>query len=134
MPITKTVLKKVRQQAIVKLVGDGTANVDPHDVILSDETYGGVGNTRMNFNSILFTNGSSTTPITVARNGTTVMQLFGNDNWSFSQMMGFVDNTTNNANIAITIPSPGGTVFLGLTKVEGFEPPDNQSKKDYQKI
>jgi hypothetical protein len=28
MAVTKTVIKKVRQQAVVKFVGDGTANVD----------------------------------------------------------------------------------------------------------
>jgi hypothetical protein len=39
MAITKTILKKVRQQAVVKFVGDGTANVDCNiDVRLSDET------------------------------------------------------------------------------------------------
>lgn len=134
MAITKVVLKKVRQQAIVKLVGDGTANIDFHDVLLSDEVYGGAGNCRMNINSVIFTNGAAN-PIVVSRNGSNVMILNGNDNWSFSQMMGFVESANNNGNIAVTIPTPGGMIYFGLTKVEGFNTANNnQELKDYQKI
>lgn len=134
MPISKFILKRVRQQAVVKFVGDGTANVDlVADLKLPDETVTDVANTvRVNINSVIFTNSNSTTPITIARNGNTVMQLFGNDNWSFNQMMGFVDNENNSANIRVTLPATS-TLFLGLTK-QGFNEPNNQALKDYQKI
>lgn len=135
MPISKFILKKVRQQAVVKFVGDGSANVDlVADLKLADETVTDVANTvRVNINSVIFTNSNSTTPITIARNGNTVMQLFGNDNWSFNQMMGFVDNENNSANIRVTLPATS-TLFLGLTKAGGFNEPNNQQLKDYQKI
>ena len=134
MPISKFIIKRVRQQAIIKFVGDGTANVDlVADLKLPDETVTDVANTvRVNINSVIFTNSNSTTPITIARNGNTVMQLFGNDNWSFNQMMGFVDNENNGANIKVTLPATS-TLFLGLTK-QGFNEPNNQALKDYQKI
>jgi hypothetical protein len=134
MPISKFIIKRVRQQAVVKFVGDGTANVDlVADLKLPDETVTDVANTvRVNINSVIFTNSNSTTPITIARNGNTVMQLFGNDNWSFNQMMGFVDNENNGANIKVTLPATS-TLFLGLTK-QGFNEPNNQALKDYQKI
>ena len=134
MAISKFIIKRVRQQAIVKFVGDGTANVDlVADLKLPDETVTDVANTvRVNINSVIFTNSNSTTPITIARNGNTVMQLFGNDNWSFNQMMGFVDNENNGANIKVTLPATS-TLFLGLTK-QGFNEPNNQALKDYQKI
>lgn len=133
MAITKTILKKVRQQAIVKFVGDGTANVDLiADLKLPDETVVDAANTvRVNINSVVFTNGSTTTPITIARNSNTVMLLYGNDNWSFSQMLGFVDNEANHANIRVTLPV-SATLYLGLTKL-GFVEPNNQELKDYQK-
>ena len=83
-------------------------------------------------NSVIFTNSNSTTPITIARNSNTVMQLFGNDNWSFNQMMGFVDNEAADANIRVTLPATS-TLYLGLTK-QGFNEPNNQALKDYQKI
>jgi hypothetical protein len=127
MPITKTVLKKVRQQAVVRFVGDGTANIDSNvDVALSDETFEGYANVNVNINAIIFSNGSSTTPITISRNGSIVLQLFGNDNWSFAQMNGFVLSENNNANVSVTIPSPGGTVILGLSKNKGYREPDQQ--------
>jgi len=134
MPISKFIIKRVRQQAIVKFVGDGTANVDlVADLKLPDETVTNVANTvRVTINSVIFTNSNSTTPITIARNSNTVMQLFGNDNWSFNQMMGFVDNEAADANIRVTLPATS-TLYLGLTK-QGFNEPNNQALKDYQKI
>jgi len=134
MPISKFIIKRVRQQAVVKFVGDGTANVDlVADLKLPDETVTNVANTvRVTINSVIFTNSNSTTPITIARNSNTVMQLFGNDNWSFNQMMGFVDNEAADANIRVTLPATS-TLYLGLTK-QGFNEPNNQALKDYQKI
>lgn len=127
MAITKTVIKKVRQQAIIKLVGDGTATIDSNaDIAASDETFEGYANCNVNINSIFFTNGSSTTPITINRNSAVVLQLFGNDNWSFAQMSGFVLTENNSSNISVTIPSPGGTVFIGVSKVKGYREPDQQ--------
>jgi hypothetical protein len=134
MAITKTILKKVRQQAVVKFVGDGTANVDCNiDVRLSDETFIGYGNANLNINTIYYNQSNTLTPITITRNGTVLFQLFGNDQWLLSQQSGIVDNTSNGANIVVTIPSPGGTVILGLTKAGGYTPPDLQALKDYQR-
>jgi len=134
MPISKFIIKRVRQQAIIIFVVDGTANVDlVADLKLPDETVTNVANTvRVTINSVIFTNSNSTTPITIARNSNTVMQLFGNDNWSFNQMMGFVDNEAADANIRVTLPATS-TLYLGLTK-QGFNEPNNQALKDYQKI
>ena len=134
MAITKSILKKVRQQAIVKFVGDGTANVDCNvDVRLSDETFIGYGNANLNINTIYYNQSNTLTPITITRSGTVLFQLFGNDQWLLSQQSGIVDNTSNGANIVVTIPSPGGTVILGLTKAGGYTPPDLQALKDYQR-
>lgn len=127
MAITKTVVKKVRQQAFIKLVGDGTAVIDSNaDIALADETFEGYSNCNVNINSIYFTNGSTTTPITVNRNSAVVLQLFGNDNWAYAQMSGFILAENNNSNISITIPSPGGTVIIGVSKVKGYREPDQQ--------
>jgi len=134
MAITKTILKKVRQQAVIKFVGDGTANVDCNvDVRLSDETFSGYGNANLNINTIYYNQSNSSTPITITRNGGISFQLFGNDQWLLSQQSGFVDNANNGANIVVTIPAPGGTVILGLTKAGGYTPPDLQALKDYQR-
>lgn len=125
MPITKTILKKVRQQAIVKLVGDGTANVDLiADLKLSDETVSNPANVKVNINSIYFN--SDTGPIVIKRNNSNVLVLFSGDNWLFSQASGFTDTSNSSANVVVTIPASGGTVILGLTKENGFNEPDQQ--------
>ena len=125
MAITKTILKKVRQQAVVKLVGDGTANVDLiADLKLSDETVSNASNVKVNINSIYFN--ADTGPILVKRNNSNVMVLFGSDNWFFSQSSGFTDTSNNSANVVVTLPASGGTVILGLTKEAGFAEPEQQ--------
>lgn len=126
MPITKTILKKVRQQAIIKLIGDGTATIDINaDLKLADETFKGYANANVNINSIVWSV-PDTAPTLIQRNSSNVLILVGNDNWSFTQMLGFSDSSNNTANISVTIPGSGGTVILGLTKAEGFAPPNDQ--------
>ena len=126
MPITKTILKKVRQQAIIKLIGDGTATIDINaDLKLADETFKGYANANVNINSIMWSV-PDTAPTLIQRNSSNVLILVGNDNWSFTQMLGFSDSSNNTANISVTIPGSGGTVILGLTKAEGFAPPNDQ--------
>ena len=53
--------------------------------------------------------------------------LYGSDNWFFTQQTGFSDTSNNSANVVVTIPAPGGTVILGLTKERGFVEPDQQN-------
>lgn len=129
MAITKTILKKVRQQAVVKFVGDGTANVDLiADLTLADETPLDPANIRVNINSIYFNStDSSANPILIKRNASNVFILNGSDNWFFTQQSGFSDTSNNTANVVVTIPAPGGTVILGLTKENGFVEPDQQN-------
>jgi hypothetical protein len=128
MPITKTVLKKVRQQAVVSLVGSGVMEIDLNaDLKLSDEVFRGYANTNVMINSAIFSTGNTIAPAMVSRGGSNVLLLFGNDNWSFSQLNGFTLTQNNTANISVTIPDPGGTVILGLTKTTGYTEPDQQS-------
>ena len=130
MPVTTTYLKVVRGQAIVKVVGDSaTATIDiGSNIKLADETFAGYGSANVTINSVLWSSTDVNAPILIKRpaNGANVMILHGNDNWSLSQMMGFVDSSNSTANIAITMPAGGGTVYLGLSKVDGYTPPNQQ--------
>ena len=130
MPVVKTVLKKVRQQAIIKIVGnsfagtsDGSANITPLDLKLTDETVD-QQNIQMNITGMMWS-APDTLPIIIARNNSTVMILNGNDNWSTSQMFGFADTSNNNANITVTMPA-NSTIYLHLSKTAGFIEPDQQ--------
>lgn len=130
MPVTTTYLKVVRGQAVVKVVGDSaTATIDiGSNIKLADETFAGYGSANVTINSVLWSSTDVNAPILIKRpaNGANVMILHGNDNWSLSQMMGFVDSSNSTANIAITMPAGGGTVYLGLSKVDGYTPPNQQ--------
>jgi hypothetical protein len=129
MAVTKTIIKKVRQQAVIKFVGDGQANVDLNsDLALADETFLGYANTNVTITGIIWS--TNTGPVVIKRpsTGANAIVLWGNDNWSFSQMFGFVDTSNISSNINISLPNEGGTLFLTLTKKNGYREPDQQTK------
>lgn len=133
MAIIKTVLKKVRNQAVVKLVGDGSATIDLNsDLKVSDETFLGYANTNVHINTV-FWSVPDTSATVVARNGSNLFLLLGNDNWMLTQMIGVSDKSNANANVSITIPAPGGTVLIGLTKETGYGIVNRQTLEQWQK-
>ena len=129
MPVTVTVLKKVRQQAVVKFIGDGTGTLDIKDLALADETFTNyTGGANVTINSVLWTSSDQNSPILIKRpaSGANVMILHGNDNWSLSQMIGFVETANSTSNVSVTLPGTGGMVYLALTKNNGFTEPNQQ--------
>jgi hypothetical protein len=126
MPVTRTVLKKTLQQAVVKFVGDGMSNVTPQDLLTTNVTLD-LPNVQMNITGIIWST-PGTVPIIITRNNSTVMLLSGNDNWSLSQMFGFVDTSNNSANITVTMPA-NSTMYLHISKPAGFIEPDQQTKR-----
>jgi hypothetical protein len=125
MATTVTILKKVRQQAVVKIIGDGLANISSANLSIADETID-QPNVRMNITGIMWSTPGSI-PIVVSRNGTAVLYLNGNDNWSMTQMMGFADTVNNNANISVAMPA-NSLVYFTISKPAGFIEPDQQTK------
>ena len=123
MPVTKTVLKKVRQQASVKLIGDGQANITTFDLKLADETLDN-GNIAMNITGMVWST-SGATPIVITRNGNVTQYLSGNDNWSLTQMFGISDTVANSANISIAMPA-NSLMYLTITKAGGVIEPHQQ--------
>lgn len=125
MAVTKTVVKKVRQQAVVKFVGDGQANIDlDADIKTSDETFLGYANANVMITGMIWsTVGNS--PITIKRpfTGANTIVIWGTDNWSLTQSFGFYDTNNTNANINITMPPEGGTLFLTVSKKTGYREP-----------
>ena len=119
MAIVKTVLKKVRQQAVVKVLGSGSIEITPLDLALADESVD-APNVRVNITGAAWsTSDSAVAPIVINRGGVAVMYLHGNDNWSMSQMFGFSDTANNSANITV-VPPNNCTLYLTLTKEAGY--------------
>jgi hypothetical protein len=135
MPVTRTILKNVRQQAVVKFIGSGTANIDLRaDLTQPEETFQGFANTNVTITSVLWsTDGATSAPILVQRGvnstvATNVMILYGGaSEWELSQDSGFVDNVGANSNVTVIIPPSGGMVYLVLGKTSGYLGPDFQS-------
>lgn len=123
MPVVKTILKKVRQQATVKLIGDGIANITFFDLSLADEVVD-EPNVQMNITGAMWTT-PGPVPIILTRNGTVTQYLNGNDNWAMSQMFGISDTANNSANISVIMPA-NSMLYLSITKADGFNEPNQQ--------
>ena len=124
MAVTKTILKKVRQQASVKLIGDGQVNITSLDLKLSDDTLD-QANVRMNITGMMWTT-PGPNPIIVSRDNTVVMYLNGNDNWSMTQMFGISDTANNSANISVAMPA-NSLIYFSISKPAGFIEPNQQN-------
>ena len=123
MAVVKTVLKKVRQQAAVKLIGDGSATITSLDLALVDEVVD-QPNVQMNITGVMWTT-PEPVPIIITRNGTVTQYLNGNDNWAMAQMFGISDTANNSANITVIMPA-NSMMYLSITKADGFNEPNQQ--------
>jgi hypothetical protein len=134
MAVTTTILKNVRQQAVVKFIGNGIANIDLRaDLTKSDETFLGFGNTNVTIKTVMWsTTDSVSSPILVQRGvnatvATNVMILYGGaSDWELDQGAGFVDNVGANSNVTVILPAPGGMLYLVLGKTTGYAGPNQQ--------
>ena len=135
MAVTTTILKNVRQQAVVKFIGSGTANIDLRaDLTQSEETFQGFGNVNVTIKTVMWsTDGSLSAPILVQRgqnaaSATNVMILYGGaSDWELDQGAGFVDDVGSNSNVTVILPSAGAMVYMVLGKKTGYIGPDLQT-------
>jgi hypothetical protein len=135
MPVTTTILKNVRQQAVVKFIGSGTANIDlKADLTQPEETFLGYSNTNVTIKTVMWsTTDSVSAPILVQRGNTAatatnVMILYGGaSDWELDQGAGFVDDVGYNSNITVQLPPTGGMLYIVLGKRSGYEGPNFQT-------
>jgi hypothetical protein len=135
MPVTTTILKNVRQQAVVKFIGNGIANVDLRaDLTKSDETFQGFPNVNVTIKTVMWsTTDSVSAPILVQRGvnatvATNVMILYGGAaDWELDQGAGFVDDVGSNSNVTVILPAAGAMLYLVLGKKTGYVGPNLQT-------
>mgnify|MGYP003350344583 FL=1 len=122
---SKTILKKKRQQAVVQVMGTGNATVSMQELALADETFD-TANIVVNLSAVYFSTDGN---VILSRNGNTVVQLYGTDNWEMAQQSGFVFNQDSKSNVLVNFGSNNGTAVLVLTKQAGYIEPDQQTKR-----
>jgi hypothetical protein len=134
MPVTRSILKNVRQQAVVKFIGNGISNIDLRaDLTQSEETFQGFGNTNVTIKTVMYsTTDSASSPILIQRGvnatvATNVMILYGTADWELDQGAGFVDDTGANSNVTVILPASGATLYLVLGKTSGYIGPNLQT-------
>ena len=134
MPVTTTILKNVRQQAVVKFIGSGIANVDLRaDLKQAEETFLGFPNVNVTIKTAMWsTTDATASPILVQRGvnagaATNVMILYGTADWELDQGAGFVDDVGANSNVTVILPAAGAMLYLVLGKKNGYVGPDLQT-------
>jgi hypothetical protein len=134
MPVTRSILKNVRQQVVVKFIGNGISNIDLRaDLTQPEETFQGFGNTNVTIKTVMYsTTDSASSPILIQRGvnatvATNVMILYGTADWELDQGAGFVDDTGANSNVTVILPASGATLYLVLGKTSGYIGPDLQT-------
>jgi hypothetical protein len=130
MAVVVTTIKKTRQQATFKFVGDGAANVTYFSAKLPDETID-MPNISMPITAIVWSSSDAAfNPIYVKRDywqASNVYVLHSADNWALSQVYGAGDYQNASSNISIILPSGGATLFLTIGKPAGFIEPNLQA-------
>lgn len=130
MAVTKTILQNVRQQTILKFIGDGTMTANLLELKLADETFLGEPLCNVNIQTVMWSaTDSISAPILIQRGGANVMVLHGADSWELDQGAGFHDQTSNASNVTVVLPAGPSMLYLVLGKSAGYQEPDQQTKK-----
>ena len=106
------VIKGLRTSSIIRAEGAGAYTITLADMSANTslETVSAASIKRMNWS----TNGS----ITIARNSTTLLTLFGNGEMRLDEYGASLSNTST-ANVVVTIAS-GGSIVMDVTKTASY--------------
>jgi hypothetical protein len=130
MAVSKTILQNVRQQTILKFIGDGTMTANLLELKLADETFLGEPLCNVNIQTVMWSaTDSISAPILIQRGGANVMVLHGADSWELDQGAGFHDQTSNTSNVTVVLPAGPSMLYLVLGKSAGYQEPDQQTKR-----
>lgn len=118
MPISKFVIKNTPRQAVVAIHGnDGQTTITPLEICYAGQTIDApnvnLAITSMHYQVERFAN--------IKRSSNTVINLVaGYDTVRFAEDLGFTIGMTANANITVNIGGGNNSIFLQLSKTDGF--------------
>lgn len=124
MAVTKTILKKTHQEAVVKVAGTAAAATISlaSDLLPTGQILEVAGTPAVNIVGVSWT-GATLGIITIVRGGVTVMTLQSDaaGNLDFSGQMMIPDTIGNTSDIVVTISGAQAECWLRLRKVAGYQ-------------
>ena len=120
MAVTKTILKNVHQETVIKVSGTGSTTINiSADLLCTHQALSG-DTVRVDIVSAMVT-GLLGSGITVVRNSVPVLAFAPENNGKFNfEGEGFRDTVQNDKNIVVDISGAEGHIYLTLRKVAGF--------------
>jgi hypothetical protein len=119
------VLKKTRQQAVVKVVGSGPVTIPLSDFKLDDETLV-APKAAINYMAWATPSASIECHIVITRGGLDIYDVSGNSEWNIAQFTGFVDTENSDSDITVDFRGDSGSIIMIFTK-SGYKEPDTQA-------
>ena len=123
MPVSKTILRNVHQEAAVKVAGDGgTATIDLSVDLLNPGLVLDGNTQTVNIVGLVWT-GSTGGIVTISRNNVVVMTLQANAAGMlfFDGQTMVAESTENTSDIVVTISGAQAECWLKLRKVSGYK-------------
>ena len=123
MPVSKTILRNVHQEAAVKVAGDGgTATIDLSVDLLNPGLVLDGNTQAVNIVSVVWS-GSAGGIVTVSRNNVVVMTLQANAAGMlfFDGQTMVAESTENTSDIVVTVSGAQAECWLKLRKVSGYK-------------
>jgi hypothetical protein len=146
MPVTKNILKKTKRQAVVKLVGTGTATISIYELAyVGANTLATGSSIRLHDQSVTPANVQLTitdlfydvsTTANIVRNGNVIWAMNpGQGTYNFTQEIGVSLDRDANANVIVNLGTSGAdsSVLIGFTKGTGYNDIDLQNFQDFEK-
>lgn len=124
MAVTKFLIKNTPRQAVVAIQGnDGQAVINPWELAYAGQTID-QPNVNLMITSLHYQVGSFAN---IVRSGNVVINLVaGYDTVKFAEDLGFPIGLYPNANITVNVGGGNNSIFIQMTKSEGFNEVNRQ--------
>ena len=130
MAVDKYITKKTRRQAAVILNGNGQTTISIQELATSEQTLD-VANLKLTISDIYYQTAAAAN---IVRGSNVILNLVaGYDTVKFSEDFGFVLDRNANANVVVNLGSGENTLILQFSKGEGYNEPDRQALKPYER-
>ena len=146
MPVQKSILKNTKRQAVVKLVGNGSATISIFELAyVGANTLATGSSIRLHDQSVTPANVQLTitdlfydvsAAANIVRNGNVIWAMNpGQGTYNFTQEIGVALDQDANANVIVNLSNTNAnsSIVIGFTKGTGYNDIDLQNFQDFEK-